>query len=66
VQDEMQAFLLGQAHQLPDPVPFRNYVAQVRLGVSGDSHEAFFRAMLADVDEPTFHWVLPRRLKARR
>ncbi|MDR6962097.1 amino acid adenylation domain-containing protein, partial [Pseudomonas brassicacearum] len=53
VQDEMQAFLLGQAHQLPDPVPYRNYVAQVRLGVGGDSHEAFFREMLADVDEPT-------------
>ncbi|SFW83433.1 condensation domain-containing protein, partial [Pseudomonas sp. NFACC04-2] len=53
VQDEMQAFLLGQAHQLPDPVPYRNYVAQVRLGVGGDSHEAFFREMLADIDEPT-------------
>ncbi|WP_419555171.1 non-ribosomal peptide synthetase, partial [Pseudomonas fluorescens] len=53
VQHEMQAFLLGQADQLPDPVPYRNYVAQVRLGVGGDSHEAFFREMLGDVDEPT-------------
>ncbi|MCE6981585.1 hypothetical protein EI534_30375, partial [Pseudomonas frederiksbergensis] len=53
VQHEMQAFLLGQADALPEAVPYRNYVAQVRLGVSGDAHEAFFREMLADVDEPT-------------
>src|SRR5471032_951699 len=53
VQHEMQAFLLGQAHALPDAVPYRNYVAQVRLGVSGDAHEAFFHEMLSDIDEPT-------------
>ncbi|WP_241775516.1 hypothetical protein, partial [Pseudomonas corrugata] len=58
VQHEMQAFLLGRADALPEPVPFRNYVAQVRLGVSAEAHEGFFREMLGDVDEPTLPFGL--------
>ncbi|MCP1462694.1 non-ribosomal peptide synthetase [Pseudomonas sp. S3E17] len=50
---EMDAFLFNQAQDLPLAAPFRNYVAQARLGVSVDEHEQFFRAMLAEVDEPT-------------
>ena len=50
---EIQAHLLGRAEQLPAPPPFRNFIAQARLGVSREEHEAFFRAMLGDVDEPT-------------
>ncbi|WDU65418.1 amino acid adenylation domain-containing protein [Pseudomonas poae] len=53
VGQEMRAFLFGQAQGLPAPAPFRNYVAQARLGVSVEEHEQFFREMLADVDEPT-------------
>ncbi|WHS56692.1 amino acid adenylation domain-containing protein [Pseudomonas brassicacearum] len=53
VQQEMQAHLLGQAGQLAAALPYRNYVAQARLGVSEQEHEAFFREMLGDVDEPT-------------
>ncbi|XXE03676.1 amino acid adenylation domain-containing protein [Pseudomonas sp. Z3-6] len=53
VQQEMQAHLLGQAGQLAAALPYRNYVAQARLGVSEQAHEAFFREMLGDVDEPT-------------
>ena len=53
MQEEIQAHLLGQAAQLPAPLPFRNLVARTRLGVSKEEHEIFFRKMLADVDEPT-------------
>ena len=53
MHEEIQAHLLEQAEQLPAPLPFRNLVAQARLGVSKEEHEAFFRKMLADVEEPT-------------
>ncbi|OUM04555.1 hypothetical protein BW686_25980, partial [Pseudomonas syringae] len=53
LQHEMQAFLLGEAEQLGAAMPYRNYVAQARLGVTPAVHEAFFRDMLGDVDEPT-------------
>jgi len=58
VQHEMQAFLLGQGGALPEAVPYRNYVAQVRLGVSREAHEAFFREMLGDLEEPTLPFGL--------
>jgi aryl carrier-like protein len=51
--EEIQAHLLGRAEHLPAPLPFRNFVAQARLGVSREDHEMFFRKMLGDVDEPT-------------
>jgi amino acid adenylation domain-containing protein len=50
---EIEAHLLGRAEQLPAPLPFRNFVAQARLGVSREEHATFFREMLGDVDEPT-------------
>ena len=53
MQQEIQAHLLGQADRLPAPLPFRNLVVQARLEVSPGEHEAFFRRMLGDVDEPT-------------
>jgi len=53
MQEEMQAHLLGQEEQLPELQPFRNLVAQARLGVSQEEHEEFFRKLLGDVEEPT-------------
>ena len=53
MQGEIQAHLLGQQASLPAPLPFRNLVAQARLGISQQEHEVFFRRMLGDVDEPT-------------
>jgi amino acid adenylation domain-containing protein len=38
---------------LPEPVPFRNFVAQARLGARETEHEKFFRTMLGDIDQPT-------------
>jgi amino acid adenylation domain-containing protein len=53
LEAEIQAYLQGRAEQLPPPRPFRDYVARTRLGVSLREHEAFFRKLLGDVDQPT-------------
>ncbi|MBV6748763.1 amino acid adenylation domain-containing protein [Pseudomonas chlororaphis] len=58
MRDEIQALMLGEGHDLPASVPYRNYVAQARLGVSLEAHEAFFRDMLGDIDEPTLPFDL--------
>ncbi len=50
---EVQAYLAGLEENLPVPVPFRNLVAQVRLGMSQAEHTRFFTDMLVEVDEPT-------------
>jgi hypothetical protein len=53
ILEEIQAFLLGEEDRLPAPLPFRNLVAQAKLGVSREEHEAFFQQLLGDVEEPT-------------
>jgi amino acid adenylation domain-containing protein len=53
IQEEIQAYLLGKEPQLPPSQPFRDLVAQARLGLRQEEHEAFFRKLLGDVEEPT-------------
>ncbi|MEO8153077.1 MAG: amino acid adenylation domain-containing protein [Rhizobacter sp.] len=53
MREEVQLILQGRGAELPPPLPFRNFVAQARLGVSREAHEAFFREMLGDVDDTT-------------
>ncbi len=50
---EVRTLLTGTADSLPPPIPFRNFVAEARLGADRAEQEAFFRAMLGDIDEPT-------------
>ncbi|KAG0195646.1 hypothetical protein BGX28_000923, partial [Mortierella sp. GBA30] len=50
---EIQAFLEGRGDTLPSPQPYRNLIAQARLGVSEEEHETFFKEMLADIDSPS-------------
>ncbi|PTT94583.1 non-ribosomal peptide synthetase, partial [Pseudomonas sp. HMWF005] len=53
VRRETRAHLLGQAAQVGPAVPYRDHLAKARLGLDQQFHEAFFREMLADIDEPT-------------
>ncbi|WP_323747333.1 condensation domain-containing protein, partial [Catenulispora pinisilvae] len=50
---EVQAISAGHEHLLPQPLPFRDFVAQARLGVSPERQDSFFTELLGDVTEPT-------------
>ncbi|PDT56268.1 non-ribosomal peptide synthetase, partial [Bradyrhizobium diazoefficiens] len=50
---EVRAKLEGREHELTAPQPFRNLVAQAHLRGDAKADEAFFRELLAGIDEPT-------------
>ncbi|WEN15095.1 non-ribosomal peptide synthase/polyketide synthase [Rhodanobacter sp. AS-Z3] len=58
LNSEVRAFLRGEGDALLPPQPFRNLIAQVRLGVTTEDHERFFRTTLGDIDEPTLPFGL--------
>ncbi|HEY2236960.1 MAG TPA: amino acid adenylation domain-containing protein [Candidatus Angelobacter sp.] len=53
LQHEVEVQVHGNAEQLKPSRPFRNLVARACLASKREEHERFFRAMLADVEEPT-------------
>ena len=60
---EIGAFMAGRGDTLPVPLPFRDFVAQARLGVSRDEHERFFAELLGDIDETTAPFGLREALE---
>ncbi|KAF9287993.1 hypothetical protein BGZ68_000948 [Mortierella alpina] len=53
MQSEIHSFLKGEGNSLPPAQPYRNLIAQARLGMSQEQHEEFFKEMLADIDTPS-------------
>ncbi|WP_220214481.1 non-ribosomal peptide synthetase, partial [Streptomyces shenzhenensis] len=58
VLGEVAALMAGRGEELPVPLPFRDFVAQARLGVSRQEHEEYFAGLLGDVTEPTLPFGL--------
>ncbi|MFF7591555.1 amino acid adenylation domain-containing protein, partial [Kitasatospora purpeofusca] len=50
---EVREILAGRGGLLPEPLPFRDFVAQARLGGSREEHQQYFAGLLGDVEETT-------------
>jgi len=53
VVNEIALIQKGREQELPEPLPFRHFIAQYRMAMSNTDHQDFFTRMLGDVDEPT-------------
>ncbi|MGC4088926.1 MAG: amino acid adenylation domain-containing protein [Polyangiaceae bacterium] len=51
--EELSWIEQGREAELPATQPFRNLLAHIQAGPSRAEHEAFFRGILGDVEEPT-------------
>ncbi|WP_374015232.1 amino acid adenylation domain-containing protein [Massilia sp. BJB1822] len=52
IVEEVRTILAGQAAVLPDPVPYRNFIAHLGA-IPAIDHEQYFRCALAGVESPT-------------
>ncbi len=50
---EIADLVAGREERLAAPLPFRDFVAQARLGLSREEHAEYFAGLLGDVTEPT-------------
>ncbi|MGI8445563.1 amino acid adenylation domain-containing protein, partial [Pectobacterium versatile] len=50
--DEIRLLLQDQAETLSEPLPYRNFIAQI-LSVPLSEHEQYFSSRLGDIDAPT-------------
>ncbi|MDR0634910.1 MAG: amino acid adenylation domain-containing protein [Azoarcus sp.] len=53
IVEEIALIQSDRESELVEPVPFRRFVAQAQLGVSREEHEAYFKELLGDLEEPT-------------
>ena len=53
LHEEVEAILMGRGDELAAARPYRDLVAQARLGLGTEEHERFFRGLLGDIEEPT-------------
>ncbi|MEI6756851.1 MAG: amino acid adenylation domain-containing protein [Chlorobium sp.] len=51
--EEIRAYLKKDTKGLKTPVPFRNFIANMRGEITNEAHETFFRNMLNDIKSPT-------------
>ncbi|WP_245651966.1 condensation domain-containing protein, partial [Streptosporangium amethystogenes] len=50
---DMEEFLAGRGEELPDSLPYRDFVAQAHSGTDRSEHRRYFAELFGDVTEPT-------------
>ena len=62
--NELALLFSEQEHKLQNPYPYRNVVAQARLGMSQAEHDEFFTDLLSDIKETTAPFGLSHTLQS--